>query len=219
MTRSMLSILAALATVTSLVGTPAHGQEGTDVLRLAVREDSKLWIEGSSNLKAWSCKATSLEADISVDSSWDRAISEHDFANLVRRVDVKVPVRALKCGNGKMESIMYDALRAGDAASTYIVASFEAVRREGADDPFVRTVGTLSIAGTEKPVRMNVRAERLADGTIRAVSEVPIRMTDYGVKPPTALLGAIRTGNEVMVKFELFVAARATVVAAAAGAR
>jgi polyisoprenoid-binding protein YceI len=217
MTRSMLSMLAALTAVTSLVGMPAHGQEAIDALRLTVREDSKLWIEGSSNLKAWSCKATSLEADISVDSSWDRAISKNDVSKLVRRVDVKVPVRALKCGNGKMESIMYDALRAGDAGSTYILASFEAVRGETADDLLVRTVGTLSIAGTEKPVRMNVRAERLADGTIRAVSEVPIRMTDYGVKPPTALLGAIRTGNEVVVKFELFVASRSTVVAAAGG--
>ena len=105
MTRSMLSVLAALTAVTSLVGTPARGQDALDALRLTVREDSKLWIEGSSNLKAWSCKATSLEADISVDSSWDRAISENDVSKLVRRVDVKVPVRALKCGNGKMENV------------------------------------------------------------------------------------------------------------------
>jgi hypothetical protein len=40
------------------------------------------------------------------------------------------------------------------------------------------------------------------------VSEVPILMTDYGVKPPTALLGTLRTGNRVLVKFELFVGPR-----------
>jgi polyisoprenoid-binding protein YceI len=130
-------------------------------------------------------------------------------------VDVKVPVRALKCGNEKMESIMYDALKAGDASNiAYILASLETKRATATDGSVVHATGTLSIAGRENTVRMDVRAERLADGTIRAVSEVPILMTDYGVKPPKALLGAIRTGNQVVVKFELYVASQ-TVVAAA----
>jgi hypothetical protein len=219
MTRSLLSILAAL-TAASLVATPATGQESSDALRLTVREGSKLWIEGSSNLRAWSCKATSLDADISVDPSWESGVAEsRSLSELVRRVDVKVPVRALKCGNGKMESIMYDALKAGEASDgAYIVASFESVRGPATASAVVHTIGMLSIAGKENPVRMDVRADRLADGTVRAVSEVPILMTDYGVKPPTALLGAIRTGNEVVVKFELFVTS-ATVVAAAGGGR
>src|SRR4051812_49048782 len=98
MTRRLLSILVALTATASVIATPATGQEGSDGLRLTVREGSRLWIEGSSNVRSWSCNATSLDADISVDRSWERAVVEgSDVSKLVRRVDVKVPVRALKC--------------------------------------------------------------------------------------------------------------------------
>src|SRR4051812_47600775 len=98
MTRHMLSILAALTAVASLVGAPMSGQQVPDAVRLRVLEGSKLWIEGSSNLRSWSCTAMSLDADISVEPSWERRVAGgSDVSKLVRRVDVKVPVRALKC--------------------------------------------------------------------------------------------------------------------------
>jgi hypothetical protein len=38
---------------------------------------------------------------------------------------------------------------------------------------------------------------------------VPIKMTDFGIKPPTAIFGTLRTGDEVKVNFALTVGARA----------
>jgi hypothetical protein len=38
-------------------------------------------------------------------------------------------------------------------------------------------------------------------------------MTDFGVKPPTALLGTLKTDNKVVVKFELVVGPE-TIIAA-----
>ena len=32
---------------------------------------------------------------------------------------------------------------------------------------------------------------------------VPLLMSDYGIKPPTMMLGTMRTKNEVLVKFDL----------------
>ena len=36
-------------------------------LRLSVRPDSRLWLEGSSNVRDWRCDATTLDAAIDVD--------------------------------------------------------------------------------------------------------------------------------------------------------
>ena len=69
----------------------------------------------------------------------------------------------------------------------------------------IRAAGTLKIAGAENPVTMDVVATRLPDGTIKAVGTVPIKMTAFGVKPPSAMFGTIKTGDEVKVKFELTV--------------
>jgi polyisoprenoid-binding protein YceI len=73
----------------------------------------------------------------------------------------------------------------------------------------LHTVGTLTVAGKENKVSMDVEATRLADGTVKAKGLVPIKMTDYGIKPPTAIFGRLKTGDEVKVNFELVIGAKA----------
>jgi polyisoprenoid-binding protein YceI len=89
----------------------------------------------------------------------------------------------------------------------------------GTSDSFtVKSVGTLTIAGTEKTVNMDVTASKLPDGSIRAEGELPLLMTDFGVKPPTAMFGTLRTDNKITVKFSLLVGPQ-TLTAASAGDR
>lgn len=201
-----LSIIATLA----LAG--VAGAQST--VHLAARPDSKLSIAGTSNLHAWECKASSIEA--SIDISPDYAKSETAaLQREIKRVDVKVPVGNLKCGHGKMDENMYKALKADDAPQiNYILGSFEVVPGATSDTFTLKTVGTLTVAGAQNTVKMDVNARRMADGTLRAEGEVPILMTDYGIKPPTAMFGALKTGNQVTVKFDLVVAPQSTVAAA-----
>jgi len=192
-TRYMTSLaLTALLTIA--------GSASAQSIRLAVNADSKLWIEGGSNLHGWSCKASSIDATIDVDEAFLKSASP----TLLKKVQVKVPVRNLKCGHGGMDNNLYKALKADDAPDiSYILGSFDVVP---AGDAFtVKSVGTLKIAGTEKTVNMDVTATKLADGSIRADGELPLLMTDFGVKPPTAMFGTLRTDNKVTVKFSLLV--------------
>lgn len=208
----MLIVAAAIATPTTM---PA--QDVDQGVTLAVRPESRLWIEGSSNVHEWSCKATKLDAAIVVNGGWEAAMQRDviDLTTMLKRVEVKVDVASLKCGKDKMDELMYKALKAGDApGGRYILGSFETEPAAAKDSFVVRTVGTLRIAGKENPVRMDVRAERLPDGSLRARSELPILMTDYGVKPPTALLGTLRTKDKVTVKFELLVGPNTMIAAA-----
>ena len=170
---------------------------------LAVGNESRVWIEGSSNIHSWSCSATAVDARIAVEVAFKE---DPDFPRYLKTVQVKVPVTALKCGHDQMDKSMRRALRADDTTRpSYIMATFEAVR-DGSDTTnalTVRTVGALAIAGHENSVKMNVGTTRLADGTIEAQGEVPILMSDFGIKPPTALFGALRANNRVVVKFAM----------------
>jgi polyisoprenoid-binding protein YceI len=193
-TRYMTSLaLTALLTIA--------GAASAQSIRLAVNPDSKLWIEGGSNLHGWSCKASAIDATVDVDEAFLKSTSP----TLLKKVQVKVPVRNLKCGHGGMDNNLYKALKANDAPDiSYVLGSFDVVPAAG--DAFtVKSVGTLTIAGTEKTVNMDVSATKLADGSIRADGELPLLMTDFGVKPPTAMLGTLRTDNKVTVKFSLLV--------------
>ena len=186
-----------------------------ETARVAVSPESKLWIEGTSNLHGWSCKATTLDAAVELDAA---AAAQMTVAppKALKKVHVKVPVKSIKCGHGGMDDNVYKALKADESPEiSYIMATFEAVPSEAKDSFTLHTVGTLTIAGKENKVSMDVLATRLADGTVKATGMVPIKMTDFGIKPPTAIFGRLKTGDEVKVNFELSVGARA--IAAANG--
>jgi polyisoprenoid-binding protein YceI len=211
MTRTNLASVAMLALIAS--SATVAGAQGT--ARVAVAPESKLWIEGTSNLHGWSCKATTLDAAVELDAATATQVSVAPPKSL-KRVQVKVPVKSIKCGHGGMDDNLYKALKADDTPDiSYIMATFDAAPGEAKDSFTLHTVGTLTIAGKENSLAMDVTATRMPDGTVKAVGVVPIKMTDYGIKPPTAIFGRLKTGDEVKINFELSVGAKA--IAAATG--
>src|SRR5436305_5859184 len=200
-------VLSALFTIAGSM----HAQS----VRLVVGADSKLWIEGGSNLHDWSCKASAIDASIDVDEAFLKTPTPSP--TLLKKVQVKVPVRNLKCGHGGMDNNLYKALKADDTPEiSYTLSTFDVLPGATKDSFTVKTVGTLKLAGAEKTVNMEVNAARAADGAITATGELPLLMTDFGVKPPTAILGTLRTDNKVTVKFSLLVGPQ-TLTAAVAG--
>ena len=201
-------LLTSLVLLTS-IGTVAPAQSITRVhnvvmpLRLAVRPDSRLWLEGSSNVRDWRCEATSLDASVDID---DGIHALGSTAARVRGVQVRVPTHALTCGRSQMDHIMYKALHVDDAPECrQIIGRFDVVSIDGGQRPTLVMQGTLRIAGRERVVRMPVELEEQSDGSVRAKGALPILMTDFGISPPTALFGVVRTENRIVVKFDLLV--------------
>jgi polyisoprenoid-binding protein YceI len=109
-----------------------------------------------------------------------------------------------------MDDNLYKALKANDTPEiSYILATFDTAPGE-VDGFTLKTNGTLAIAGKENKLTMDVVAVRLPDGSVKATGVVPIKMTDFGIKPPTAMFGTLRTGDEVKVNFALTVGPRAS---------
>jgi hypothetical protein len=199
MTNTTATIALATALLTGF-GTLA-GAQGT--VKLTTQPESKLTVSGSSNIHDWKCSSSSIDATIEADAAILRDAPR--FPALVRKVALKLPVTSLKCGDDRMDKNLYKALNAEKLpAISYVLGTFEIVSE--AENGFAtKAVGKLTIAGSEKTVTMDVLAERLPSGALRATGTVPLLMTDFGIKPPTALLGTLRTKNEITVKFELIV--------------
>ena len=207
MTRAYIAAVTLMATL----ATTAAAQE---TARVAVGPESKLWIEGTSNLHGWSCKAEKLEAAVELDAAVAAEVTVAP-PKALKRVEVKVPVRSLKCGHGAMDDNLYKALNADASPEiSYILATFEAAPGDTRDTFTLKTIGSLTVAGRENRLTMDVVATRLPDGTVKATGMVPIKMTDYWIKPPTAIFGRLKTGDEVKVNFELTVGAKAIAAAA-----
>lgn len=175
---------------------------GAQSTRASVGPASKLWIEGTSNIHDWKCEASTFEAIIDIDAAGITAAP----SRLVKKVSVKIPVKDLKCGKGKMDDNLRKALNANVHPDIkYTLSSIQVTPGEAKDAFIFSAVGVLFVAGTENSVTMDIAATRLADGTIKATGTLPVKMTAYGVKPPKAMFGTIKTGDEVKVRFDLVV--------------
>ncbi len=174
------------------------------VTRISVRSDSRLWLEGSSNVRDWTCRATVMEATIEVGNNSNSGAAP----DVVKGVSVKVPVRMLKCGDRHMEAEMYKALKSPDTGPGFITDLIDEIPEPVTTGQKIDAEAQLTIAGVERTVKMTVTSDLMPDGTRRARGTVPILMTDFGIKPPRPWGGLLRCADSVLIQFEIFVPER-----------
>lgn len=191
MTRSLL-LTVVLATLTLGVAGWAVAQSYT-----FDRASSKIWIEGTSSVHDWQCNVAQFAGTVAAEPA-DAGLAALSGTSLT------VPVQGIDCDNGTMNGKMRDAL--GSSPIRYALKSATPAAPD-ADGWFqVRTTGDLTINGTTRTVQMNVRGKALDGGRIQFTGQHALKMTDYGISPPTAMLGALKTGDEVTVHFDATVA-------------
>ena len=158
---------------------------------LNLARESKLWIEGTSTVKSFSCAATKI--DVAVMAEPGAAPAE-----LVESAALTVPVAGLDCNNGTMNGHMRKALKADkNPTISWRMTSY---RVEGSN---VVMNGRLMIAGTENPIELRGTGTADNTGTIRIKGSTKFKMTEYGVKPPTLMLGSMKVGDAVTVAYDL----------------
>ena len=70
--------------------------------------------------------------------------------------------------------------------------------------------GVISLAGTSRTVSVTITASRVSPSRFRITAELPLRMSDFGIAPPTALLGMIHARDELRVRFDLLLESDST---------
>lgn len=181
---------------------PASVQAQETGLTLGTQPGSRMWVEGGSSVRSWSCDATLVEALVTGDAVPATA-SAKEVSAAARRATLTVPVAKLDCRNGTMNEHMRKALKANAHKEIqYRIEKWELAPR-GDDEGTVTTSGTLVMAGAEKPIAVELTAKRTAQGTWQLEGSKTIRMTEWGIKPPTLMLGTMKVKDPVTVKFAL----------------
>jgi polyisoprenoid-binding protein YceI len=83
----------------------------------------------------------------------------------------------------------------------------------GGDSLDVKATGKLSVAGVEREVELRAVARR-SGNFISIEGTKPLLMTDFGVKPPTMMMGALRTEDGVVIHYRLLLEVSASAAAA-----
>lgn len=189
-----------LAAVAGLTLIPAGAWMRIDT-PLKMQPDSRIWVEGTSTTKSWSCKAPAVDGDI-VATSAEAPAAVLNGDKAVRSVTLRVATPKLDCGNGTMTGHALKAIKAGEHQSiVFTLASYDLAKALDGTKGTLR--GTLTLGGVTRPVTIVALAKPAAGGQMRVTGSYMLKMSDYGLTPPKLMMGAMKVGNEVTVGFDL----------------
>jgi len=155
-------------------------------------------IHGSSNVHDWMETAEKASGDAQI-------IWNTDGTFTVKQLAVKIDVTAIKSEHGSiMDNKTYDALQANKYAYiTFKMTSLKSIVKSGAGYQ-VKLLGDLTIAGKTKNVEVSGMAYVKENGKLYFDGSKSLKMSDYGIDPPTAMMGAMRVSDDITIKFKVY---------------
>jgi polyisoprenoid-binding protein YceI len=168
---------------------------------LALKPESRLWINGTSTVRGFECSATAFDAKI--ESSGPGAVKAVVAGEkLVQVAELRIPAASLDCRNGTMNEHMRKALKAKENPTIeFRIDSYDLAK--SASGARGTGKGTLTLGGVQKIIDVAADITADADGSMRVTGKTELRMTEFGLKPPTLMMGTMRVNEKVTVNFDL----------------
>jgi polyisoprenoid-binding protein YceI len=184
------------ATMAGLAAAPTTGPAAAE-LTSAV-DSGTATVSGTSTLHDWTVKSTTIIGKIQSSGSWTAT------PPTLESIQLSIPVNTLKSSEGSgMDDKVYDALKMkANPLITYALTLATLKSAPSKDDPEYHydAAGQLTIAGTTRTVNLTLDVTPANNGTLSIATQTPLKMTDFGMTPPTAMLGMIKSGDAVTVK-------------------
>lgn len=171
---------------------------GPMINAIQLKPESRLWFDGTSTVRDWSCKAPNIQA--AIDAEADAAAAVLDGKKAVRTVDLTFPVASLDCENRTMNNHMRTALNATQHQNIRFTLTDYTLVKAAATTGTLN--GTLMINGQTRPIVVPVQFANAA-GALRVTGRYPLPMTQWGVQPPRLMMGTLKVGDTVTVNFDL----------------
>jgi polyisoprenoid-binding protein YceI len=163
--------------------------------KIADSKNNNMKLSGTSTLHDWTMNAQVFNSEAQFVLK-DRQISS------LKALTFSLTVADLKSGESGLDKNAYKALKSGDHQGITYKLSSATIVPEG-NKFLIKTHGALTIAGVTKEVTINVQAIVNTDETITCTGSEKLNMTDYQVKPPKFMLGAMKTGDAIILDFTL----------------
>ena len=148
-------------------------------------------IHGTSTLHDWESKVTKATLISSL------VIDENKI--VASKAELKVLVKDIQSEHGRiMDGKPYEAFNADKyPAITFSLKNFSHIGEQATAN------GILTMNGTSKPAIVTMNSKILPNGDIQFIGSYSLKMTDFKMAPPTAMMGTIKVADDVTIKFDL----------------
>ena len=154
-------------------------------------QSSTMTILGTTNVHNFQSKVTQMSGDLVISGK------------KVQSLKVDVPVKSIKSNEKLMDTKTYEAFNAEKNPTITFQLIDAVIQKATAEDIDVTLTGNLTMAGVTKKVSFNTTGKALKAGTFQFTGSVALKMTDFKMKPPTAMLGMMKVGDAITLKFSI----------------
>ncbi len=160
-----------------------------------------LEISGSSTMGDWKCREPRIQ--VAQGSPAGAAERPPAAGSSPPGVMLTFRVQDIDCGDALMNDHLRQALKADSHPTISLALPSSQVQRAARAAPAsIPLDGSLTIAGRTEPVRTEVTITPAPGHALQVRGEQSLRMSDFGVKPPRLLLGALKVRDLVRVAFD-----------------
>ena len=172
----------------------AHAQSA---YKINESKDMDMKLSGTSTLHSWTMDAKTFSGDADFKTGASGELTSVKFLTF------SLAVANLKGSENGLNKNAYKALKANDYKDIDYKLLSATVTPEKDNKYLIKAHGDLTIAGVTLEVTIDVECVVNPDATITCTGSEKLNMTDYAVKPPTFMLGAMKTGDAITLNFTL----------------
>jgi len=172
---------------------PLSAQE---MYKINESKDIDMKLSGTSTLHKWTMSAQTFTGEAQF------GFTDH-LLTTVKSLNFSLAVVDLKSGEKGLDKNAYKALKTDQYKDILYTLTSARVSPEKDKRYQITTEGKLSIAGVTNNVSMDVYCVVNPDNSITCTGSDKLKMTDYQVKPPSFMLGAMKTGDAITLDFTL----------------
>lgn len=123
--------------------------------------------------------------------------------NRPQTLTVEIPVRSLSSDEKLMEKKTHEAFNEPkNPKISFKMTELNSILKTG-DKIAISVTGDLTMNGATKKVTLKADGKELKPGSYSIQGSLPIKMSDYGMKAPTAMLGTMKTKDLVTVDYKV----------------
>jgi polyisoprenoid-binding protein YceI len=157
-----------------------------------IPKSSYITILGTSNLHDWSSKSEQIRGELVLAGE-----------KQVKALNLDVAVKSIKSNEKIMDTKTYETFNAEKNPNiSFRLTEVSNLQITGSDVNVIFS-GNLTMAGTTRKVTIKSAGKLIKSGTYKFTGIIPIKMSDYKMSAPTALLGALKVGDAVKLDFNI----------------
>lgn len=181
-------LLAAVALISTLAANAQNVRKNTAFI---------VKVKGSSNLHDWVMEAKNgtIEANLNL-------ASNVSYLAGIQSLSFNLPVKNLKSTEGNlMDTRAYDALKAEKYPNISFKLLSATPTSNTANKSIFKVTGELTISGATKQIEMTANATKNADGSVIITGSQNLKLTQFGIKPPSFMFGALKVADNLTIDY------------------